>query len=112
MRIGTERLDRLRRIELEGPKRQVVPVAAEVRHRSIAKIPPAIPLRSRKIDLVERPGGCGAKPEVPIEIARWFVRFGGPLGDIDDVFVLRGILLALPAPRSRDPNVGLGHWAN
>src|SRR5437868_2974327 len=62
MRIGTERFDRLRRVELEGPERQIVPMATEVGHRAVSKIPPAIPFRAGKIDLVEWPGRRGTEP--------------------------------------------------
>src|SRR6266481_3643484 len=112
MRIGAERFNRLGGIELEGPKRQVVPVAAEVGHRAVAKIPPAIPLRPRKIDFMEWAGRRGAEPQIPIEIAGRLLPFSGSLGDINDVLVFRRVLLALPAPRSRDPNVSLSHRAD
>ena len=59
-----------RGLELQGPERQVVPVAAEVAHRAVAEIPPAIPLRPGEVDVVERPGRGGAEPEVPVEPGR------------------------------------------
>ena len=51
-----------RMIQLEGPPRQVVPVAAKVGHRAVAEIPPAVPLGAGPIHFVERAEWRGAEP--------------------------------------------------
>src|SRR2546425_8352271 len=45
------RLDAQRGLKFQRPERQVVPMRAEVAHRAITEIPPAIPLRPGVIDL-------------------------------------------------------------
>ena len=67
VRRRAERLDGPRRLELQRPERQVVPVAAQVAHGAVAEVPPAVPFRPGEVDLVERPGRRGAEPEVPVE---------------------------------------------
>ena len=103
-------LDRQRCIELQCPKRQIDPMAAQIRHRAVAEIPPAIPLRSREVDIVERPLGRRAEPQIPVQ-PRWD-RIGC-LSDAglhgDDVAVLLGFCCRLPTPSPRYPNVRLAH---
>src|SRR5262245_24795312 len=85
-------------LKLEGPERQIVPVAAGVRHRAAPKIPPAIPLRPGEIDVVVGAIRRGPEPEVPVEAARNGVRFRRAVLDTDDVAVFRGIGFTLEAP--------------
>src|ERR1051326_6995432 len=54
--------------EIEHGKGHVVVVAAEVARGAVAKIPPAIPARSRKIGGVERTLRRGTKPQVPMHV--------------------------------------------
>ena len=87
-------------------------MAAKVGHRAIAEIPPAVPLRSGEVDLVERPLGRGPEPQVPVEIVGHGHRFRGPLGDEHDVLVRLGLFLRLQAPGPADPHVHLAHRAD
>ena len=65
-------------------------MAAQVAHGAVAEVPPAVPLRAGEVDLVERPRGRGAEPEVPVEARRGSATASvGPLADGDDVAVLR-----------------------
>ena len=50
MRRWPPRLDCLRSIEFKCPKWQIVKVTSKVGHRTVPKIPPSIPLRTRKVD--------------------------------------------------------------
>ena len=62
MRDGTVRrrgFDRQRLLDVEDRVRHIVVVAAEVAHRSVAEIPPAVPTRTGEVGLVERPRGAG-----------------------------------------------------
>src|SRR6185369_6729165 len=90
------------RLQFEGPEREIVPVAAEIAHRAIAKVPPAIPFRSGEINRVEWPGRCRTKPEFPIQSFGHGLRFLGALDHPDDVLVTFGVRLALPTPRPRN----------
>src|SRR5439155_7726533 len=95
------RFDRKRRLELESPERQVVPMAAEVAHGAVAEIPPAIPFRTGYVDRMKRPGRRGAEPEVPVEAGGHWLRLLGPFTERDDVLIFRRRLGALPAPGPR-----------
>ena len=59
MRRRSECLNGSRRLEFEGPERQIVPVAAKVTHGAVTVIPPAIPFRSRIVDIVKIAFGQG-----------------------------------------------------
>ena len=67
MRWWTERLDGPWRLQLECPERQVVPVASQVAHGTVAEVPPAIPFRTGVVDLVKWPFWRGPKPQIPVE---------------------------------------------
>ena len=64
----TAGLDGPRSIEFQRPEGQVDPMAAQIGHRAVAEIPPAIPFGPGEIDFVERSIGRGAKPQVPVEV--------------------------------------------
>src|SRR5207249_3425009 len=98
MRRGTAGFDGERRAKLQRPERQVVPMAAEVAHRAVAKVPPAIPFRTWKIDFVKRPLRRRTQPQVPIETFGNWHRLLGSLNGENDVLVPLRSFLALPAP--------------
>ena len=87
-------------------------MAAQVAHRAVAEVPPAVPLGPGEVDLVERPLRRGAEPQVPVEERRRVHRLLRAFGDVDDVLVALGGLLALQAPRAVDPDVGLADRAD
>ena len=62
MRMWAEGLDRAPVPGAESPEWQIIPVASQVAHGAITKVPPSIPLGTGEVDFVERPCGCGAKP--------------------------------------------------
>ena len=66
----TEGLDGEWRLQLQRPERQVVPVRSEVAHGAVAEIPPAVPFRSREVDLIVGPVRCSADPQVPVQSLR------------------------------------------
>ena len=104
MRWLSKGLNRFRGIKLESPEGKIVHVTSEVGHRTAAEIPPSIPLRAGKIDLVIRAVGRWANPQIPIQVGRWHHFFGGSFRDIE-VFVRDRIFLTLKSPGSRSPNV-------
>ena len=53
MRRRAVAFDGQRMIELQGPERQVVRVAAQIAHRAVGKAPVAIPARAGEIDVVD-----------------------------------------------------------
>ena len=112
MRWRAERLDRFRCVELQGPERQVDPVRAEVAHGAVAEIPPAIPLGTGEIDLVERPRLRRPEPKIPVEPLGDRRGIGRPLEHRDDVAIFLGVGLRLPAPGATDPDVRLGDVAD
>src|SRR6185312_7199118 len=61
------------------------------------------------VDMVERPGGGGAEPEVPVEAFRHRHGTGGALACVHDVTEGRSLRLRLSSPGSVDPDVCLGH---
>src|SRR5689334_11565868 len=98
MRRRAAGVDGQRMIELERPEWQIVPMASEVTHGAAAKIPPAIPLRARKIDLVKRTLRRGAEPQVPVQITGRRLGLLGPFGHTDNVTMPLGVLWTLPTP--------------
>ena len=113
MRFRPPGLDRQRCFELQGPERQVDQMAAEVRHRAVAKVPPAVPFRTGEIIVVERPGRRRALPQIPVQ-AGW--DGAGPLGRADHDEAILGIagrlLTFVPAPGTRMPDVNFANRAN
>src|SRR5262249_10648935 len=120
MRIWAERLNRLGCIELERPKWQIVPMAAEVRHRPVTKIPPTIPARAGEIGFVEGPMRRWTDPQIPVEVAGRSLGFSGPLGTEHfgpiratdqpvNVLGFFGFLRRLPSPSPRNPYMGFTH---
>ncbi len=108
-RVGFRSLgfDSQRGIQFQRPKRQINPMAAQVGHGSVAEIPPAIPLRPRNVNRVERTKRSRADPQIPIEIGGRRHFFCRAVGDVNDVAVSLGLRFALKPPRPRDPNVNL-----
>src|SRR5262245_55518362 len=104
--------DREGYLQIESPEWKVVPVAAQVRHRAVAKVPPAIPFGSWHVHFIERSLGCGSQPQIPIEFFRDRMHFLWPVLHEHDILMLLRILLALQAPGTRDPNVHLADCAN
>ena len=90
-------------LELERPERQVVPVAAQVAHRAVAEIPPAIPLGPWEVNLVERPFRSGPEPQVPVQALGKRRCARRSLVHIDDVVVCAGRFTRLASPRSSRP---------
>ncbi len=81
-------------------------MAAEVAHRPVAEVPPAVPLRARHVDVVERAVGSGAEPQVPVQPGGHRVDGGRTVLHEDDVLGGRGLGLArVPSPGTRDPHV-------
>src|SRR6266516_2826864 len=107
MRGWSAGLDGERGLKLERPEWEIVPMAAQVAHRAIAEIPPAIPFRSGEINGVEGPCRCRAEPEFPIQSFGHGLRFLGAFDHPDNVLVTLGVRFALPAPRSGNPEVRL-----
>ena len=105
-------LDRAGDWQLERPERQVVPVAAEVGHRPVAEIPPAVPSWAGQIDLVERAVWRRAEPQVPVQSRRHRRGFGWPLLDETMSRWRSRFLFALPAPGAADPHMDLAHRAD
>ena len=99
-------------VQVQSPKWKVVPVAAEVAHGAAAEVPPAIPLRARKIGAVEWSPWSRPDPEVPVEVGRWLLSLGWPLLNAHNIAVLFGVFGTLAAPGSAHPNAGSGHIAN
>src|SRR6185295_7449171 len=104
--------DGLRRVQLEGPEGEVVPVAAQVAHRARTEVPPAVPLGTGEVDRVEGPHRRGADPEVPVEVGGNRHLFLGPFHGADDVVVRGGLLGRLEPPDAADPDVALGDLAD
>ena len=101
-----------RRFEFERPERQVVPVGAQVAHRAVAEIPPAIPFGARDVDRVKRPFGRGPEPQVPVQAGGDRLALAGPIGDIDNVMVASCVFPALQSPGTTYPNMRLAHGAD
>ena len=113
MRRRPAGFNRRRRLQLERPERQIDPVAAEIAHRPVAEIPPAIPLGPWHIDLVERPRRRRAKPQIPLETRRNGVRRRRPVLHEHDVGGGLGVRLGgVQAPGARDPDVTFGDPAD
>ena len=88
-------------------------MAAQVAHRAVAEVPPAVPLRSGQVDVVERPGRGGTEPEIPVEALGHGVRRRGALLHEHDVAGrLRFVLRRVQAPRARHPHVALADGAD
>src|ERR1035438_4582398 len=85
-------------LELECPKWKVIPVAAQIAHGAVSKIPPAIPLWSWEVDRVEWPLRGGAKPQVPVKFRGNGLRLARPLGHPNDIVMPFGVLFILPTP--------------
>ena len=107
-----DRLHGERRSDVQGVKREIVPMAAEIAHRAVAEIPPAIPLRSGDVHRMKRPRGRGAEPQIPVQSRRHRHRFFRPLRDEHDVLVPRRRFLGLKAPRAIHPDVNFAHGTN
>ena len=109
-------LDRQRVTHVEHLEHDVVVVAAQIAHRAVAKVPPPIPARSRKVRRMERPHGRGPNPQIPVDVRRDGHLFRESVGDLDAVVepvrlvVLRCRFGALQPPRSTRPDVHLAHW--
>src|SRR5579863_4552116 len=84
----------------------------QVRHCPVAERPPAIPFRSRNVDVVERPIWGRAQPEVPVQSDRNWFDLLGTFADGNDIAVLAGFFVALPAPGARDPHVSFPYGAD
>ena len=67
MRRRPAGFDGERMTKLKSPEGEVVPVAAQIAHGAAAEIPPAIPFRSGKIDVVKRALGCRTEPQIPMQ---------------------------------------------
>src|ERR1043165_8463585 len=80
-------------------------MASQVAHGAVAEIPPAIPFRSWKIDVVERPLRRRPEPEVPIQSRRNWISLLRPIQHIDNIFISRGVFRTLPSPRAPDPHM-------
>ena len=90
-----KRLDGQRCIQFKCPPGKIISMTTQIRHGTVPKIPPAIPFRSRKIDIVEGTVGSGPDPQVPIQKLRHGMLFlGGVVGR------------AFPSPRPADPSMG------
>ena len=108
----------IRAFKIEHGVRHVVVVTAEIAHRPVAKIPPAIPARTREVRFVKRPRRRGAEPQVEMVRRgnRHFLR-----ESIDDLhalvepmrfveFLRRGRILKSPC--AIDPHVHFVHRSN
>jgi hypothetical protein len=113
MRFRTAGLDRQRCFEFQSPARQVDKVAAEVRHRAVSKIPPAVPFWTGEIIIVEWAGRCRAQPKIPIEALRYRVRFLWCANHDEAIFGFAGSLLTFaPSPGTRTPHVNVANHAD
>ena len=112
VRRRTGGFDGQRGLQLQGPKRQVVPMAAQIAHGAVAKIPPTIPFGTREINRVERPLGSWPEPEIPIESGGHWLGLDGPRGDPHEVVMALRVRFALPTPGPRNPHVRLRHRAD
>ncbi len=113
MRRRAARLDGGGRAQLQRPEGQVDPVAAQVAHRPVAEVPPAVPLRSGQVDVAVRAGGSRPEPQVPVDAGGNGVGRGRAVLHEHDVLVLGRLGLArVPAPRARHPDVALAHPAD
>ena len=101
-----------RRSQIERIEGEIVAVAAEIAHRAVAEIPPAIPLGPGHVDGVERSRRGGAEPQVPIETGRHRIGLFRALRDDDNVLVPHRRFAALNAPRAVHPHVHFAHGAD
>ena len=113
MRRRAAGLDGGGRVQLQRPEGQVDPVAAEVAHRAVAEIPPAIPLGPGQVDVVERPRRRRTEPQVPVDAGGNGVHGLGAVLHEHDVLELLGLGLGgVPAPGARHPDVALADRAD
>ena len=109
------RFDRQRLPDVEHGERHVVVVAAEIAHRAVAEIPPAVPARAGKIRLVERPRRRGAEPQIEVLGRRDRHLLLEPVDDLDAVVEavrlveLLGRRRVLQPPRAIGPDVHFAH---
>ena len=93
-------------------------MAAEIAHRAVAEIPPAIPPRPREIRRVIRPLRRGAEPEVPVQVRRDRHLLLEPVDDLNAVVEavrlveLLGRRGVLQTPGAIRPDVDLVHRAD
>ena len=104
--------------QIEYGVRHVVVVTAEIAHRPISKIPPAIPARTGEVRFVIRPFGRRAEPQVEMVRRRNRHDFREPIDDLHafvepvllvELFRGRGIL---KPPRAIHPHVHFVHRAD
>ena len=107
MRRAGAGFDGVRGIQLQGPKRKIIPMRAEVAHSPTAEVPPAVPFGPREVDFVKRTLRRRSKEEIPVQKWRGGLCFLRPSGHIHDVAVPFRCLLALQPPCPADPNVAL-----
>ena len=62
VRGRTGGLDRQRLFKLQGPERQIDPVAPKITHRPVSEIPPSVPLGAGKVDFIKWPFWRRAQP--------------------------------------------------
>ncbi len=101
--------------QVQHRERHVVVVAAEVAHRAIAEVPPAVPPGAGEVRRMERPRRRGAEPQVPVDVRRNRHLFLEPIDDLDAVVEpvrlveLLGGRRVLQSPRAIGPHVDLAH---
>ena len=104
--------------EVQHRVRHVVVVAAEVAHRAVAEIPPAVPPGAGEVRRVERPRRRGAEPQIPVDVRRNRHLLLEPVDDLDAVVEpvrlveLLGGRGVLESPRTIGPHVDLAHRAD
>ncbi len=113
--VRRRRFDRQRLLDVQHRVRHVVVVAAEVAHRAVADVPPAVPPRPGEIRLVVRPRRRRTEPQIEVVGCRNRHLFLEPFDDLDavvepvrlvELLRRRGVL---EAPRAVRPDV---HLAN
>ncbi len=91
-----------RRSDVQGIKRQIIPVTSQIAHRSVAKIPPAIPFRSGNIDRMERPRAApGPSHRSQSSPGGTGVGHFGPVRQMKTMSLLRVAASSLCSPHAR-----------
>src|SRR5258708_38423390 len=87
-------------------------MAPQIAHRSVAEIPPSIPLRAWHIDGMEWTERRRTEPKVPIQPRGSANRIRRTLGDRNNVLMPASPLGGLQSPGARNPNMRLVHGAD
>ena len=99
-------------IEVQRPEGQVIPVAPQIRHGAVPEIPPTIPLRPGKINIVVGSPWSRPQPKVPIQVLWHRALARRSFGTPDNIAVGLCLSLGLPAPRSRNPHMHFADLTN